>query len=76
MFNSKAPKAPTKKTSHVLSIFQQTLNELAEVAKEHDSYAEQQLEIARTATSAAEEAKAEAAEARQNIDALNKALGR
>jgi hypothetical protein len=75
MFNT-APKAPTKKTSHVLNVFTKTLDELEQVATQHDDYAVQQAEIARSAQDQADTASAEARYARENIAALNKALGR
>ena len=75
MFNT-APKAPTKKTSHVLSIFTKTLDELDQVATQHDAYAAQQKEIAAAAQLEADNAETEARVARENIGALNKALGR
>lgn len=75
MFNT-APKAPTKKTSHVLNIFTKTLDELEQVAAQHDDYATQQAQIARSAQEQADAATAEARYARENIGALNKALGR
>lgn len=75
MFNT-APKAPTKKTSHVLNVFTKTLDELEQVATQHDDYAAQQAQIARAAQEQADTATAEARYARENIGALNKALGR
>lgn len=77
MFNtSTLVKAPTKKTSHVLSIFQKTLDELDQVASQHGAYASQQRELAAEANRIAESAELEAQVARENIEALNKALGR
>lgn len=75
MFNT-APKAPTKKTSHVLNVFQKTLDDLESVATDHDRYAAQQAEIAQNAQREVEAAEKESSEARSNIAALNKALGR
>ena len=75
MFNT-APKAPVKKTSHVLSVFTKTLDELESVASQHDVYAAQQKEIVANAQLEADNAETEARVARENIGALNKALGR
>lgn len=75
MFNT-APKAPTRKTSHVLNIFQKTLDDLEGVATQHDQYAEQQRQIAEQASAEANAAAKESAEARDNISSLKKALGR
>jgi len=75
-FSMTVSKAPSRKTSHVLNVFQKTLNELDQVASQHGHYASQQREFAAEATRAAEEAEAEAQLARDNINSVNKALGR
>lgn len=76
MFNVRVLKRPSRTVSGVLSVFTKTINELETVAAEHDAYAAAQKEVATAAQQAADEALVESQLARENIGALNKALGR